>query len=325
MAGMRSGSREADGQSSAIAASAAAEARHQPASRSGIVDAGLASETGRMNERSSEVDALASTELTTPAKSTPNATRAMATAASQASRDASVPRHDERGSGERQCRLRLQPFAHRAAEVDEQQHRERAERRVGRELRVVEPLVADGEQRRHEDRRADGTPQHGIAAIVCGEPVEGARHLARGVRAARRARSSPRLAAQALPRLRLARLMVSANLPFVMANGAQMLAALGDPTRRLIFDRISDGALPVGELAAGLPVTRPAVSQHLKVLKDVGLVLDRKVGTRRLYQTDPAGIAVLRSYLDQFWERSLAAFEATTRELERTDPDDPAG
>ena len=98
-----------------------------------------------------------------------------------------------------------------------------------------------------------------------------------------------------------------------------MLEALGDPTRRLIFDRISDGPRPVGELAAELPVSRPAVSQHLKVLKDVGLVLDRRAGTRRLYQTDPAGIAVLRSYLDQFWARSLAAFEATTRELERRD------
>jgi DNA-binding transcriptional ArsR family regulator len=102
-----------------------------------------------------------------------------------------------------------------------------------------------------------------------------------------------------------------------------MLTALGDPTRRLIFDRISDGPLPVGELASGLPVSRPAVSQHLKVLKDVGLVLDRQVGTRRLYQTDPAGIAVLRGYLDSFWERSLAAFEATTRELERKGEDDP--
>lgn len=103
-----------------------------------------------------------------------------------------------------------------------------------------------------------------------------------------------------------------------------MLEALGDPTRRLIFDRISDGPRPVGELAADLPVSRPAVSQHLRVLKDVGLVLDRQVGTRRLYQTDPAGIAVLRSYLDQFWERSLAAFAATTRDLERkNDAPDP--
>ena len=93
-----------------------------------------------------------------------------------------------------------------------------------------------------------------------------------------------------------------------------MMTALGDPTRQAIFDRLSDGPRPVGELAAQLPVSRPAVSQHLKVLKDVGLVLDRQEGTRRLYEVDTAGLAVLRTYLDQFWERSLAAFEATARE-----------
>jgi DNA-binding transcriptional ArsR family regulator len=99
-----------------------------------------------------------------------------------------------------------------------------------------------------------------------------------------------------------------------MANAADMMTALGDPTRRAIFDRLSDGARPVGELAAQLPVSRPAVSQHLKVLKDVGLVVDRQAGTRRLYQVDPAGLAILRSYLDGFWERSLAAFEAAANE-----------
>jgi DNA-binding transcriptional ArsR family regulator len=108
-----------------------------------------------------------------------------------------------------------------------------------------------------------------------------------------------------------------------------MMTALGDPTRQTIFDRLSDGPRPVGELAAGLPITRPAVSQHLRVLKDVGLVIDRREGTRRLYQVDPAGLAVLRTYLDQFWERSLAAFESTAREQkgEQDDPDnrvDPA-
>lgn len=99
-----------------------------------------------------------------------------------------------------------------------------------------------------------------------------------------------------------------------MANAADMMTALGDPTRRAIFDRLSDGPRPVGELAAELPVSRPAVSQHLKVLKGVGLVLDRQAGTRRLYQVDPAGLAVLRSYLDGFWERSMAAFEAAANE-----------
>jgi DNA-binding transcriptional ArsR family regulator len=93
-----------------------------------------------------------------------------------------------------------------------------------------------------------------------------------------------------------------------MANAAEMMTALGDPTRQAIFDRLSDGPRPVGELAAELPVSRPAVSQHLKVLKEVGLVVDRQAGTRRLYQVDPAGLAILRTYLDQFWERSLAAF-----------------
>jgi DNA-binding transcriptional ArsR family regulator len=101
-----------------------------------------------------------------------------------------------------------------------------------------------------------------------------------------------------------------------------MMTALGDPTRQAIFDRLSDGPRPVGELAAGLPVTRPAVSQHLKVLKDVGLVTDRRDGTRRLYQVDAAGLAVLRTYLDQFWRRSLAAFEQAARE-QKGEQDDP--
>ena len=93
-----------------------------------------------------------------------------------------------------------------------------------------------------------------------------------------------------------------------------MMTALGDPTRQAIFDRLSRGPRPVGELAAELPVSRPAVSQHLKVLKDVGLVVDRQAGTRRLYQVDTAGLAVLRTYLDQFWERSLASFASAAQE-----------
>jgi DNA-binding transcriptional ArsR family regulator len=97
-----------------------------------------------------------------------------------------------------------------------------------------------------------------------------------------------------------------------------MMTALGDPMRQAIFDRLSDGPRAVGELAGTLPVSRPAVSQHLKVLKDVGLVTDRRDGTRRLYQVDQAGLAVLRTYLDQFWERSLAAFaEAASDDDER--------
>jgi DNA-binding transcriptional ArsR family regulator len=89
------------------------------------------------------------------------------------------------------------------------------------------------------------------------------------------------------------------------------LTALGDPTRRAIFERLADGPRPVGELAEFLPVTRPAVSQHLKVLKAAGLVIDRQQGTRRMYQLNPEGVAALRAYLDQFWDRALASFKQT--------------
>ena len=86
------------------------------------------------------------------------------------------------------------------------------------------------------------------------------------------------------------------------------MTALGDPTRQAILERLATGPLPVGELAEGLPVTRPAVSQHLTVLKDAGLVTDRKVGTRRLYQVDPQALADLRAYFDAFWDQALAGF-----------------
>ena len=85
--------------------------------------------------------------------------------------------------------------------------------------------------------------------------------------------------------------------------------ALGDPTRRAIFERLDKGPTPVGELAKDLPVSRPAVSQHLKVLKQAGLVTDRAEGTRRLYQLDPNGIGQLRDYFDAFWMHALTAFK----------------
>ena len=87
------------------------------------------------------------------------------------------------------------------------------------------------------------------------------------------------------------------------------LAALGDPTRREIFERLAERPRAVGELAGELPVSRPAVSQHLKVLKNAGLVVDSAVGTRRVYRIDPDGIVALRAYLDGFWNRSLRAFK----------------
>jgi DNA-binding transcriptional ArsR family regulator len=84
---------------------------------------------------------------------------------------------------------------------------------------------------------------------------------------------------------------------------------LADPTRRAIFERIADRPRAVGELARELPVSRPAVSQHLKVLKEAGLVTDRADGNRRIYQLDHEGVGALRAYLDQFWNQSLAAFK----------------
>ena len=87
------------------------------------------------------------------------------------------------------------------------------------------------------------------------------------------------------------------------------LTALGDPTRRAIFERLAAQPRSVGELAGELPVSRPAVSQHLKVLKDAGLVLDRPAGTRRIYQLDPDGLGALRAYLDHFWDQALAGYK----------------
>lgn len=92
--------------------------------------------------------------------------------------------------------------------------------------------------------------------------------------------------------------------------------ALGDPTRRQIFERVARRPQSVGELAEGLPVSRPAVSQHLKVLKEAGLVIDRPAGNRRIYQLDPEGIGALRAYLDQFWSRALTAFKAAAERTE---------
>jgi DNA-binding transcriptional ArsR family regulator len=88
------------------------------------------------------------------------------------------------------------------------------------------------------------------------------------------------------------------------------LDALGDATRMAIFQKLSSGPLAVNELARHLPVSRPAVSQHLKILKDAGLVLDSRAGTRRLYQLDPEGVARLRAHFDQMWTKALSNFQA---------------
>jgi DNA-binding transcriptional ArsR family regulator len=99
-----------------------------------------------------------------------------------------------------------------------------------------------------------------------------------------------------------------------MTNRTNGLMALGDPTRRAIFEHVAERPRAVGELARELPVSRPAVSQHLKVLKDAGLVIDRPVGARRIYQLDPDGVGDLRAYLDQFWNRALAAYKTAVEQ-----------
>jgi DNA-binding transcriptional ArsR family regulator len=102
--------------------------------------------------------------------------------------------------------------------------------------------------------------------------------------------------------------MVSVYLPIVKAYH-DLLRALADPTRREIFESLRSGPRAVGELAAGLPVSRPAVSQHLKVLKEAGLVRERRQGTRGFYSIDPRGLEPLRTYLESFWGEVLTAFE----------------
>lgn len=102
-----------------------------------------------------------------------------------------------------------------------------------------------------------------------------------------------------------------------MANQSRAFAALADATRREIFERLAAAPSAVGELANELPVSRPAVSQHLKVLKDAGLVIDRAIGTRRVYEIDPNGLGELRAWLDRFWGEALTAFKT---EVERDAP-----
>jgi DNA-binding transcriptional ArsR family regulator len=93
-----------------------------------------------------------------------------------------------------------------------------------------------------------------------------------------------------------------------MTNHVAALTALADPTRRAIFERLARSPSAVGELARELPVSRPAVSQHLKVLKSAGLVTNQAAGTRRVYSVDSVGVAAIRDYFEQFWQQSLASF-----------------
>lgn len=109
-----------------------------------------------------------------------------------------------------------------------------------------------------------------------------------------------------------------------MANQAEkVLEALGDPTRREVLDRLRAGPTAVGDIARGLPVSRPAVSQHLRVLKEAGLVWDRREGNRRLYAVRADGLLALRAYMDRFWDGALESFKAVAEG--ETEPDDQEG
>src|SRR6478735_7696739 len=98
-----------------------------------------------------------------------------------------------------------------------------------------------------------------------------------------------------------------------MANASLMLDALAEPTRREIVERLAAKPAAVSDIAREMPISRSAVSQHLQLLKSVGLVTDHAEGTRRIYQVDPDALAVIRSYFDAFWKRSLASFEDAAR------------
>jgi len=101
-----------------------------------------------------------------------------------------------------------------------------------------------------------------------------------------------------------------------MTNAATAMQVLGDPTRRAVFEQLRSGPRSVGELAQAMPVSRPAVSQHLRVLKGAGLVTDEQQGTRRLYRIEPGGLTELRAWFDSFWDTALAEFKAAAERKE---------
>ena len=100
----------------------------------------------------------------------------------------------------------------------------------------------------------------------------------------------------------------------VVTNEAPIFAALGDPTRRAVLARLRTGPRSVGEIVATVPVSQSAVSQHLRVLREAGLVTDRREGTRRLYQVDLEGLTALRAYVDGYWDAALASFQRYAEE-----------
>jgi DNA-binding transcriptional ArsR family regulator len=113
---------------------------------------------------------------------------------------------------------------------------------------------------------------------------------------------------------------VSSTLRCVTTDQLAAWSALGDRTRRTIFERLTVRPYPVGELAEGLPVSRPAVSQHLKVLKDAGLVVDQPIGNRRIYAINPVGLSELRAELDRFWTNALISYKAAVEQPDKEEP-----
>ena len=107
-------------------------------------------------------------------------------------------------------------------------------------------------------------------------------------------------------------------------NGVDAIGALGDPTRRAIFECLARQPMAVGQLSAELPVTRPAVSQHLKVLKQAGLVINQAVGTRRIYRINSDGVRAIHAYLDQMWSQALAGFQLAAQQIADTESQEEA-
>jgi len=103
----------------------------------------------------------------------------------------------------------------------------------------------------------------------------------------------------------------------VTYQGSEQVGVLGDAMRRAVFEAVASGPRAVGEIARELPISRPAVSQHLRVLKEAGLVRDERAGNRRLYELDPAGVSELRAYVERFWNLALAAFQEAAERAER--------
>ena len=108
-----------------------------------------------------------------------------------------------------------------------------------------------------------------------------------------------------------------------MANHSQSLIALADPTRLAVFERLARGPAAVHEIAKGFSVSRPAVSQHLRVLKDANLVFVRQVGNQRIYQLNPPGIESIRAYFDRFWADALESFKSVIENQQPLPPDHP--